>query len=482
MKSNENFYLYEDIAKKIANQISNGILPPGEKLPSVRKLSKELGVSVSTVVLSYISLENQGLIESKPQSGFYVRNLTWKTLPENDVINKSAVISRYESGTLISDVHEFSKITEMVSLGAGTPADDVLPIKEFKKILIQISKKSLDAGLMFEYPPGNIGLRKEIAKQSINIGCNFNPEDIIVTTGALEGIQLSLKILTKPGDIVLTEAPTYYLLLELLEKLNLKILSVPTHSKYGIDIELLESSLKKHKVATCLLYPTLNNPLGSIVPEESRKHIYSLITKYNVPLMEVNPYGELCYDKKPKAIKSFDNRSNVIYISSFSKVIAPGYRTGWMAPGKYYNELQKLQFLTSLSSPTITQLAIAEFLKKESYNRTIRNLRKTYDERTTFLGNLINQYFPAGTKFTKPQGGYYQWVELPENVNSTILQRQALEENISIAAGEMFSSKKDFNNYIRLSCAFPNWSNEKVEKAMKILGMLIKQGTYVHPI
>ena len=475
MEKSQPKFLYEEIVEKIKNQISSGVLRTGDQLPSIRKLSKDLSVSMSTIIQSYIMLEGLGLVESKPQSGYYVRFRQGKVLPEIEVHNPKAVVSKYTGLQLASQVHELAKIPNIVSLGSGLPGLDILPVKSINRIIKNLSKNLETTGLMYEFPPGDYNLRREIAKNSIEWGCSFTPEEIIITTGAIEAIAISLKVLAKPGDTIVVESPSYYVIFQLIESLGMKALEIPTHPRDGIDIKSLRDALKTHKIAACLLYPTMNNPLGSVMPEDSRKELYELLSSKNIPLIEANIYGELCFNNsRPKPIKAIDKKGIVLYIASLSKTIAPGYRIGWICPGKYFEKIKHFKFTNTLATPTLPQAAMAEFLKSSEYERTLRNLRRVYDSRISVLSGYIAEYFPEGTKIAKPQGGFYLWVELPEQIDSIKLFEQVLKENISIAPGPIFSTKKEYSNYIRLSCACP-WTPSIIEGAIKKIGDICKQ-------
>lgn len=471
-KSKETF-LYKKIADKINGQISSGTLKCGDQLPSVRKLSKDLGISISTVMQTYIYLESLGLVEAKPQSGYYVSLKSGKVLPEPEISNVDSEIKSYGSDELVSNVHDLAKIPDLLSLGAGIPCADILPTNKLKKIAGLICRNSDNAGITYEFPPGLDKLRIEIAKRSLKCGCDFNRDEIIITNGCIEAIGLALKAIAKPGDTLITESPTYYVVLQMIKNLGMNVLEIPTHPKNGIDVDLFNKAIKNHKIAGALLYPSINNPLGSIMPQENREKLYKIIASNNIPLIEGDVYGELYFGKShPKSIKSIDDRGLVLYCSSFSKTVAPGYRVGWICPGKFFEKVKRRKFVDSIATATFPQMVMAEFLRSGSYDKSLKDLRNIYSSRISVMSGFISEYFPEGTKITRPQGGFYLWVELPRSINSIKLQRLALKENISIAPGPLFSVNDDFLNYIRLSCACP-WTPQ-IELAIKKLGELCK--------
>ena len=471
-KVDKTTFLYEKIIDDIRNRIANGNLRPGEKLPSVRKLSRDWDVSVSTVLQSYIALETIGLIEAKPQSGYYIRYKSGRVLPEPETPNIQSAIKNYGCNELVTNLCELSTIPGLISLGAGIPGSDVLPTKTLNNLLSRIAR-SCSKGINYEFPPGNSKLRHELAKRTIEWGGDISQEDIIITNGATEALSLSLQAVAKAGDTILTESPTYYGVLQLIENFGMHALEIPTRPKDGIDIDAFKKAIKNHKVAACILYPSINNPLGSIMPDDNKRKVYEILSGKDIPLIEGDVYGELYFGQtRPKPIKSLDKKGLVLYSSSF-KTIAPGYRVGWVCPGRYFDKVKKLKYMSSLANASFPQMAMAEFLRTGGYERCIRNLRKKFISNISIVSSLICEYFPDGTKISKPQGGHYLWIELPENVNSIKLQRLALKENISIAPGPLFSTKDDFLNYIRLSCAC-SWSSV-IDKVIKTLGELCKK-------
>ena len=470
-------YLYEKIVEDISNQINNGVLKSGEQLPSLRKLSRDFRVSISTVMQAYTMLESLGLVIVKSKSGYYVRHKTDRVLPEIEITNIETTVKRFQPNEIILSIQDLARTPNIISLGAAIPHSDVLPVKKLSRIVTKISRGFEPTSLDYQFPPGNYKLRREIAKHSIEWGCNFSPDDIIITSGAMDAISLCLRAIAKHGDTIIIESPNYTVNLLLLQSLGLKILELPTHPRDGINIPSLKRVLEDHEVAGCLLYPTLCNPIGSIMPLKKREEVYKILAYKEIPLIEVNVHGELCFDhSRPKPIKALDIKKNVLYIYSFSKTVAPGYRIGWVSPGRYYEQVRRLKLINSMATASIQQMAIAEFLKSGGFERSIKNQREIFSNRVSVLSDFVSEYFPDGTRFSRPRGGYFLWVELPKNADSVKLQRMALKENISIAPGPMFTTKeRNYRNFIRLSCATPNWSSSTIQSALEKLGKLIRQ-------
>ena len=465
-------FIYKDIAENISTKISQGILKPGDKLPPVRKLSNDLNVSITSILKSYVKLQDLGFIEAKPQSGYYVRKMSNKFLPEPEILTLEGAIKtyQYKGEQLVSNAHELAEVPGIVSLGGGVVSADMLPTKKFNRIFSSILRSSETAGTLYEFPPGYYKLRREIAKLSVAWEGNISPDDVIITNGASEAILLSLMALAKPGDTIITESPTFYLLLQIIKSLGMNILEVPTHPREGIDISSLNKIMQNHKIAASVVYPTISSPLGSVMPEENRKKMYDLLASKDIPLIECDVWGELYFEqKKPKPIKALDEKGLVLYLSSFTKTGAPGLRTGWVCPGRYYKRIKELKYMSSIASPTLPQMAIAEYVKSGGYRKSILDLRKTYSARLSFLSRCVSEYFPSGTKVSRPQGGAFLWIELPSGINSMKLQDLAIKKNITINPGPIFSTSDNFLNYMRLTCAC-HWSNNEIDHAIKTLG------------
>ncbi len=474
MNNEKNKFLYEKIVGNISNQIHKGILKPLDRLPTVRKLSKDLGISISTVLLAYSELERNGYIQSKVGSGHYVRSRPQIEFQEPNAPSVEAVIRKYTNDDLVLNIHEQSNIPGLISLGAGVPSEDILPTKKLNRIQTSILRHSESAGILYEFPPGYYKLRLEIAKRMAQWNVSITPDDIIITSGAVEAITLALKAICKPGDTIITESPTYYILLQQIQNLGMKILEVPTNPRDGIEINALKKVLSKHNISACVLYPTINNPSGSVMSDGKKETVYDLLSSKDIPIIEGDVWGELYFNKpRPKPIKSFDKKGLVLYFSSFSKTGLPGYRIGWITPGKYFKSIKGLKYMYSMSTSTLSQITIAEFIRCGAYDKCLENLRKIYNSRLSLLLQFISEYFPKQTKIVKPRGGAFLWIELPKTIDSIELYNQALVKKISIAPGVLFSTRKDLSNYIRLSAAC-KWDNLEIESAIKTLGELCK--------
>jgi DNA-binding transcriptional MocR family regulator len=463
--------LYEQVADKITKLIDKGTLKPGERVPSVRKLNTQLGVSVSTVLQSYLLLEDKGLIEAKPQSGFYVRLKPRELPPEPGMSAPSSTASKVDVGDLALEVHEAIMNPHVVPLGAATPSEELLPTKKLYRLLGAIARRDGSTSNRYDTPQGNIELRRQIARRSMDWGCNHTTEEIVTTVGCSEALNLCLRAVTKQGDTVAVESPVYFGVLQILESLNLKALEIPTHPREGICVDALETALKKHRVAAVFVAANFQNPLGSLMPDKHKKALVEMAANRDIPLLEDDVYGDLYFEgTRPKTLKAFDKNDTVLLCSSFSKTLSPGFRIGWTVPGRFLHQVRRLKLTNSISTPTLLQMAIAEMLSTGGYDHYLRRIRKAYASQVQLMSQAVRRYFPEGSSVTRPAGGTVLWVELPPNVDSVELYRRALQRNISIVPGPLFSPKRLYMSCIRLNCGQP-WS-EKIEDAMILLGQI----------
>lgn len=466
--------LYEQVAERIRERIQEGTLRPGDRIPSVRKLHEQFAVSISTVLEAYRLLEDQGLIEARPQSGYFVKRSPAE-LP--DEVNHCSALC-HSLPVDISLAFRFSanvRNPNHLGLGHAVPGVELLPIATLNRLMGKVLRANPTIAHQYSSSNGCLELRHEVAKQLMEAGCSISPEDLIITNGTAEAIHLALRAITKPGDVVAIESPTYYGFLEILESLHLKALEIPTHPKEGISLEHLEHILKQREIAACCLVTSFSNPLGTCMSDTRKKELITLLNTFEVPLVEDDIYGELYFSgTRPKAVKAFDTEDRVLYCASVSKILSPGLRVGWCVPGQRYRvKVEQLKMAMNWTTAIAPQLTVAAFLGTGGYNRHLRQLRQAYRSQMTRMTQAICEYFPAETKVTRPNGGQVLWLELPSEFEAMALYEEALEHRISVAPGIMFSPSGNYANCLRLNCGLP-WSDE-IDRAMQTLGMLIKR-------
>ncbi len=466
-------FLYRSVSGKIAGLIDEGVLRPGERVPSVRRLGAQEGVSVSTVMQAYTLLESRGYIEARPQSGFYVRSRRDSLPPEPRTSAPGRQTTRVGISGLVSRVLQAVLDPEVVPFGAACPAPELLPGRKVNRMLAGLIRRSGRDINGYNFPPGTYELRRQVARRSLDWGGRLAPEDIVVTCGATEALNLCLRAVARPGDLIAIESPAYFVTLLMLESLGMDVIEIPSHPRHGMCLDALGDALKKHRIRACIASPNFSNPLGSSMPDDAKRELVAMLARRNIPLIEDDLYGDLYFgDARPRSAKAFDKEGLVLLCSSFSKLIAPGYRVGWAAPGRFQAKVEALKLTTTLATPTLLQAAIAEFLESGAYDRHLRKMRAAFATQTEQMIAAVGEHFPAGTKVTRPAGGFVLWVELPHDVNSLELQERALAERISISPGPIFSARQRYRNFIRLNCGYP-WS-DRLDQALRTLGRLAR--------
>jgi DNA-binding transcriptional MocR family regulator len=462
--------LYLKVAHQIQGQIRKGALRVGDKVPSIRGLRRQQGVSVSTVLQAYFWLENQGWIEPRPQSGFYVRVPYREMVPEPAFRSARAAPTKVGIGDLLGAVVDSLGDSGKVPLGAAC-ATAFYPSKKLSRIISRIARTDPDHSGRYELTSGFEPLRRQIARRAVEYGCSFSPNDIIITCGGMEALNLAVRAVSRPGDVIAIESPTYFAVLQVIESLGMKAIEIPTHPRTGMDLEALAAAIRKHRVRGCISIANCHNPLGFILEDERKKQLVQLLAKEGVPLIEDDIYGDLAFSaQRPKTAKTYDSEGMVLLCSSFSKVLAPGFRVGWIEAGRFRDAVKRLKFINTIASPSLPQRAIAEFIESGGYDRYLRGLRETLASQVQNYSRAISRYFPDGTKISRPAGGYVLWVELPENIDGLKLYQAALAQNISIVPGAIFSASGQFRNHIRISCGSP-WS-DAIDRSLLVLGRL----------
>lgn len=466
-------HLYLEVSDRIETLIEKRALKVGDKLLSVRALSKEQGISLSTAFQAYYHLESKGLIEARPQSGYYVRYSPQHMLSIPMVGKAADEVVPVSIDDMISSVYKDLRSDRLLNFALGSPSHELLPAAKLNKSVVQALRSSTDSCLQYEHVQGNVELRKQIAIQSFNWGGAISEDDVVITAGCMEALSLSLKAITKPGDAVAIESPTYFAIFQVMESLGLKVVEIPTDPATGVDIDGLENAITKFDIRACLFVCNFNNPLGSCMPEEKKKRLVNLISKHDIPLIEDDIYGELYFGKtRPHTCKTYDRKGLVIQCGSFSKSLAPGYRIGWTIPGKFKERVIRVKRMNNVSTNTLAQSAIAHFLANGRYELHLRHLRKALHTNCMRYTQAITNYFPEETRITRPQGGFALWLEFNKKFDGYKIHKQALKLNIGIAPGQIFSSKGQFSNCFRISFGLPY--GDKVDNGLRQLGDLVK--------
>ncbi|OLQ72310.1 GntR family transcriptional regulator [Photobacterium proteolyticum] len=451
---------YGVIIENVKEQIRQKIWLPGERIPSVRVMSKAQSVSVMTVLKAYEHLEAEGWIYAKAKAGYYVAaHFNRLSEPEQatpQVVNRSIHINRH-----VFEVLRACKRPDVIPFGSAFPDPELFPLQQLGRTLAQTIKTMPTNSGIIDLPPGSLELRRVIAQRYLRDGIQVSLDDIVITSGAMESLGLSLAAVTQPGDTVAVESPAFYGALQAIERLRLKAVEIPTHPRKGMSVEALEAAIETNDVKACWLMSKFQNPLGATMAAEQKQAIYDLLAKNDIPLIEDDVYAELYFGKtKPLPIKALDEKGVVLHSSSFSKCLAPGFRVGWVAAGRYARQVEELQFMSTLSVGAPNQFALTQYIQHGGYDNHLRRLRRTLEQRQQQMLGAIEQFFPAGTKVTRPEGGYFLWVELPENIDTSAILTELLDNyRISIAPGTLFSGDQRYKHCMRINCAYP-WNEQ----------------------
>lgn len=463
---------YQQVADRLTRLIEEGAFGPGAAAPSVRKLSRQWRVSITTILKAYYLLEARGLLVPRPRSGFYVSNRLPSAPPEpalSDPEPDPSTVGMRELITMI--VLRDTLNPKLIQLGAAHPAQELTATRQLNRIMASAARRMGDRAGLYMAPPGNKPLRQQIVQHAVNAGCTLDADEIVITSGCGEAVYSCLQAVCRPGDTVAVESPICFDVFQYLENLGLKALEIPTHPRDGISLDALAFALQNNSVQACLVIANFNNPLGSCIPDDHKKALVNLLVRHDIPLIENDIFGDIHFAaKRPLSAKAFDNDGRVLWCASFSKTLSPGLRVGWAAPGRYRSTVAWLKYSTSLATGTLPQVAVAAFMAEGGYRQHLRRVRRIYQQRVAELRRAVIRFFPADIRVTDPSGGYLLWIELPEAIDTLALYRSALEEGIAITPGHLFSAGNRYRNFIRLNAA--NWS-EAATPAIQRLGKVI---------
>lgn len=472
-------FRYAELADKLESQIMDGTFRAGDKLPSIRSLRAQTGLSISTVYQTYIELEKRGMVEARQKSGYFVKPFLQDVLPAPESLTPRPEPQKININNLAFALIEAMGNPNVLQLGGALVADELLPVKEIGNILkrapITLLKNNLAA---YEHYLGHHELRRQISKRIAPLVSGITADKMVITNGCIEAVTLCLQAIARPGDTVMVESPSFPWFLQLMEDLELHALEIPTHPQSGVDIQSLKKAVEKHPVRACIFIPNFNNPLGFLMPDHTKETLVDLLTAKNIPIIEDDIYGELYFTpSRPLPLKFFDRKGMVLYCSSFSKSLTPGLRIGWALPGKYLKRFMRLKLNRAISGPGLPQWAVAKFLKDGNYDRHLRKLRTHLKNQVGNTALAIARYFPDGTKISAPQGGLTLWVQLEENVDSLRLFREAIAQNIAVMPGIMCASGETFKNCIRISCGMPY--TDTIDQGLKTLANIIKKQVFL---
>ncbi len=473
--------LYQRLATHYRGAIDAGSLMPGDRMPSLRVLMRQHDVSLSTALQLSRHLESEGWLEARPRSGYFVRR------PKRSQIAMCAEPPMKAMPDPAQFVGVHARVSDFVARGRQHPvkinlsaarcAPELYPAEALRQAAMRVLRTHPNLLVSATSARGNPHFREVLAKRALNLGLTLSPDDVQITNGCIEALNLALRAVAQPGDTVAVESPTFYGLLQALETLGLRALEIPTSPRTGISIDALELALQTYPgIKAVVVVPHLQNPLGSIMPDSHKQRLVALCEASSVALIEDDTYSDLVNstltgDTPLRAMKSWDTTGNVIYCASLHKILAPGLRVGWMSAGRWRARVEMLKFAQTRGNEELTQLAAADYIASPAYDRHLRRLRGLLAAQREKTAEAIASSFPAGTRLNVPNGGLALWVELPDQLNSARVFDAALKEQILIAPGSIFTNSQRFDSYLRLNCGWPH--TEDVARAFNRLGEIV---------
>ncbi|APW36873.1 GntR family transcriptional regulator [Rhodoferax koreense] len=463
---------YETLAELLATDIRSGRRAPGSRLPSIRSLTAQHGVSPSTAFQAYYRLEEKGLVRARQRSGYYVTGaVALPVPPPRPAPAPAEVAAHIDVSELVFSVLGAAQQPGIVPLGSAFPSPELFPLQRLARSMARAVRFMQPWETVQHLPQGSAALRQQIARRYLALGMAQPAEELVVTSGAIEALNLCLAAVAEPGDLIAVESPGFYASLQALERLKMRALEIPVDPVHGLDLAALEQALARHPVKACWFMTTFQNPTGASLRDAQKRQLVALLAGCGIPLIEDDVYGELYFGHQPPLpAKAHDREGLVLHCSSFSKTLAPGYRVGWVAPGRFGQKIERLKLMTTLSASQPSQAALADYLQHGGYDKHLRRLRHMLESQKASLVAAIARHFPADVQVSQPEGGYFLWVTFAPGFDTLALHQQALALGISIAPGPIFSARRGFGHCVRLNFGHP-WS-ERLEDAMATLGRL----------
>jgi DNA-binding transcriptional MocR family regulator len=465
--------LYARLADEFTLSAANGVLRSGDRLPSIREASQSRGVSVTTVKRAYQLLESRGVVEARPNSGYFVRRraATKLALHPPEVVAEGDVDAATDVGRMVLDTLRSISVSNALPLASPYPDPGLLPWRRVRQHVTDVGRKFAQWSATDDLPPGDPELIRQIALQYLRAGLDVDPTQIVITGGATEAINLCLQAVAEPGDTIAVESPLFYVMRQAIDRMKMRAIEVPTDPHKGIDLQALRDLVRRQRIDACLTMPNFQNPMGFVMDDEAKRALVQLAEENDMPLIENGVYNPLHFDARPPStLKSFDRSGIVLHCSSFSKTLTSATRVGWAMPGRYRARVENLKVLSALGTSAITQMAIARYLAQDNWEHHLRGMRQQLAQRMAIMRASLLRFFPPGTEVSDPQGGFLLWVQLREDADSLALYKAAQEACITVAPGRFFSNSNLSRNCIRLNCSYP-WTN-RMECGIRQLGRI----------
>ena len=378
-------------------------------------------------------------------------------------------------GSAIRELLALANQPEILSFAGGMPAPELFPLEKVKAATDAVLEEQGRVALQYSSTNGFEHFRQQIAdRMEAKLNIHTTADNILVTSGSQQGLDFSARVFVNPGDTIIIESPSYLGALNAFKACEPNFVAIPTDDN-GMIMEELEKVLATDdKVKMIYVIPDFQNPSGRTWPMERRKAFMEIVNKYEIPVVEDNPYGELRFEGEMlPALKSMDTKGLVVFLGTFSKIFAPGYRLGWVcADGEILKKYNFMAQAASLQASTEAQLVCSKFIDMFDLDEHVNTIKANYAKRRDAMMRTMEREFPPEAKFTHPNGGLFTWVELPEYINTKEMAKQCLEQNVAYVPGDGFFPDEGHNNCIRLN--YSKLNEEEIEKGMTILGQIIK--------
>ncbi|WP_017445421.1 PLP-dependent aminotransferase family protein [Gayadomonas joobiniege] len=461
-------FLYEKLAEHFRNKIENNSWPHGYKLPSIRTLSKHFDSSVVSVQKALHMLESSGLIYAKARSGFYVCSLNNSDQPQHSkqtrppkavtvpdifyqIMEKSAAFDIYPSAAVTNELTHLHTLSRHINRS--------------------LRNRNIQNAMHYAHPMGNEQLRQQISLHYLSRNLYLDPAKICISNGCQNALFLALQNCCEPGDTVAIESPAFYGVLQILKQLKLKVIEISSSPTLGILPDNLEAAVKKWPIKALVVTPNFNTPTGSIMPDKHKKRLCELAEQQGFTIIEDDIYGDLSFYRTVSPLKSFDKHGSTILCGSFSKALSRDLRVGWVYHENKSDQLARLKMLMQLSGSDSVQQGLASFMAEGFYRRHLSQYNKQLLNQRNNLINALNAHWNFSFKYTIPEGGLCIWVELAPDKNSVELYKQALQQNIVLTPGDLFSISDTYKHFVRLSFA-SDYKDERLQALKKLADLM----------
>jgi len=474
--------LYLQAAEQLRAQIESGELPPHTRLPASRVLAKQLGVNRITIVNAYAELEAEGLVVSRVGSGTFVAGRQENPAPhfQADYIprwrDSLPPRQQWNANQMLAEMMRMARQPGVISFAAGAPASEFLPVNEFRRALNEVLRRDGAAALQYEEAAGYLPLRQTIAQALQAQNIQVRGDDILITAGCQQALNMALRVLTRGDDrVLIVEDPCYLGLLDIVNAQRITPVGAPVDA-HGLRVDRLEQLILRHRPQLIYVIPSFHNPTGVTMPLERRQTLLDIAARNGVPILEDASYDELRYEGQAQpSLKSLDRADTVLHAGGYSKTLVPGIRIGYLvAPAILHDRIIATKQTADILTSPLNQRALHVYLQSGHYTEHLRRVRRAYKERLEAMLAAIEQHFPAQACWRRPEGGMYIWVEMPsEGPSAATLYLTAINYSVAFAIGSVFSASGSFSHTLRLN--FTTHTPAEIEEGIRRLGKAWKE-------